>query len=485
MKSFLQAGLIKKNVMITNPELKEEFQSSKKDNNFIVSSCPNSPRLSDTQSNLSLNTSSPTSTNPSVESFNSFNDSSLNETNKSIIIIKKNFNYCDLNENKNNERNKNNDQKNKNIFLGNKRKIQFNVKKIDKKSPIFITSNENSKFDLSNFALNNSNMNKNSLNIPNVDTTESTLLSKETEKKPLPKKVKPHLFNTINYDFFENLINKNINEGRWSSDEHIRFLRAYINFGKKYKLSQKYIGSRNSMQIRSHAQKFFLKLKNLKNEQFDFTTDNIKNLLDVFELIKANNKTNIDNKEYIVNTLIELCKNTPKNELNSSKGDIRIIIDKKEGENAFNDLLFNKENSLKTDIFNETFNNKFNIESESSIFEDEEINNDNDMIILNIDRNENENIKQNELDIDRSYEQNRKNLNRNNDFGVNEQKYCNKDINININYDQNLKFDNDYIFVSGDSDIFSKEEIPAKENDFMIVKNSQSPYLKFICNYFS
>jgi SHAQKYF class myb-like DNA-binding protein len=359
------------------------------------------------------------------------------------------------------------------------------VKKINKKSPIFITNNENSKFDLSNFALNNSNMNKNSLNIPNVDTTKSTLLSKETEKKPLPKKVKPHLFNTINYDFFENLINKNINEGRWSSDEHIRFLRAYINFGKKYKLSQKYIGSRNSMQIRSHAQKFFFKLKNLKNERFDFTDDNIKNLLDVFELIKANNKTNIDNKEYIVNTLIELCKNTPKNELNSSKGDIRIIIDKKEGENAFNDLLFNKENSLKTDIFNETFNNKFNIESESSIFEDEEINNDNDMIILNIDRNENENIKQNELDIDRSYEQNRENLKPNKYFGVNEQKYCNKDVNININYNQNLKFDNDYIFVSGDSDIFSKEEIPAKENDFMIVKNNQSPYLKFISNYFS
>ena len=471
MKSFLQADLIKKNVMIKNPELKEEFQSSKKDNNFIVSSCPNSPRLSDTQSNLSLNTSSPTSTNSSLKSFNSSNDSSLNETKKSIIIINKNF--------------KNNDQKNKNIFLGNKRKIQFNVKKIDKKSPIFITSNENSKFDLSNFALNNSNMNKNSLNIPNVDTTESTLLSKETEKKPLPKKVKPHLFNTINYDFFENLINKNINEGRWSSDEHIRFLRAYINFGKKYKLSQKYIGSRNSMQIRSHAQKFFLKLKNLKNERFDFTDDNIKNLLDVFELIKANNKTNIDNKEYIVNTLIELCKNTQKNDLNSSKGDIRIIIDKKEGENAFNDLSFNKENSLKTDIFNETINNKFNIESESSIFEDEEINNDNDMIILNIDRNENENIKQNELDIDRSYEQNRENLKPNNDFGVNEQKYCNKDVNININYNQNLKFDNDYIFVSGDSDIFSKEEIPAKENDFMIVKNNQSPYLKFISNYFS
>ena len=433
MKSLLKTELIMENIRITIPALKESFQSSKKDNDFIIPSSPSHPSLTGTQNNSSLNTASPTSTNSSVDSCNSSsNDFSLNEANKSIFIINRNF--------------QNNEQKNDNIFLGNKRKIQFNVKKIDKKSPFLITTNKNS---------------SNTQKVNN--TTESNLLSKETEKKellekPLPKKIKPHLFNTFNYNHFENLIKKNFNKGRWSSDEHLKFLRAYVNFGKKYNQSQKYIGSRNSMQIRSHAQKFFLKLKTLRNDKFDFSNDNIKNLSNVFEIIKANNETNIENNEYIVNTLIELCKNNQKNELNSSEGDIRIIINKKEGEKIFNDLLLNKENSLKTD-------NIFNNESESSVFEDEEINNDNDIITMN--------------------EQNSENLNQKNDFIFMEQNDCNKYGNINIDYNQNFKFDNDYIFLSGDSDIFSKEEISSMENDFIFDKNSQSSYLKYICNYFS
>ena len=425
MKSLLKTELIMENIRITIPALKESFQSSKKDNDFIIPSSPSHPSLTGTQNNSSLNTASPTSTNSSVDSCNSSsNDFSLNEANKSIFIINRNF--------------LNNEQKNDNIFLGNKRKIQFNVKKIDKKSPFLITTNKNS---------------SNTQKVNN--TTESNLLSKETEKKellekPLPKKIKPHLFNTFNYNHFENLIKKNFNKGRWSSDEHLKFLRAYVNFGKKYNQSQKYIGSRNSMQIRSHAQKFFLKLKTLKNDKFDFSNDNIKNLSNVFEIIKANNETNIENNEYIVNTLIELCKNNQKNELNSSEGDIRIIINKKEGEKIFNDLLLNKEKSLKKDIFDEPL---------------EEINNDNNMITLN--------------------EQNNENLNRKSDFVFKEQNDCNKCGNININFNQNFKFDNDYIFLSGDSDIFSKEEISSKENDFIFDKNSQSSYFKYICNYFS
>ena len=433
MKSLLKTELIMENIRITIPALKESFQSSKKDNDFIIPSSPSHPSLTGTQNNSSLNTASPTSTNSSVDSCNSSsNDFSLNEANKSIFIINRNF--------------QNNEQKNDNIFLGNKRKIQFNVKKIDKKSPFLITTNKNS---------------SNTQKVNN--TTESNLLSKKTKKKgllekPLPKKIKPHLFNTFNYNHFENLIKKNVNKGRWSSGEHIKFLRAYVNFGKKYNLSQKYIGSRNSMQIRSHAQKFFLKLKSLKNDNFDFSNDNIKNLYDVFEIIKANNKTNIENNEYIVNTLIDLCKNDQKNELDSSEGNIRIIINKNEGEKIFNDLLLNKENSLKTD-------NIFNNESESSVFEDEEINNDNDIITMNV--------------------QNSENLNQKNDFIFMEQNDCNKYGNINIDYKQNFKFDNDYIFLSGDSDIFSKEEISSMENDFIFDKNSQSSYLKYICNYFS
>ena len=115
------------------------------------------------------------------------NDSSFNDINKNIFVINQNFN----------------EQKNVKTFLGQKRKIQFNVQKDVKKSPIFITINnkENSKFNLNNFAFDNSNMNKNSSNIPSYNSTESTFLNKETEKKELlektdPKKEKPLLFNT-------------------------------------------------------------------------------------------------------------------------------------------------------------------------------------------------------------------------------------------------------------------------------------------------
>lgn len=237
MRSFLPTNFIKDNMIIQSPELKKAFPSSKTSNNFIIQSCSNSYCLNDAQTNFSLNSSSSKSTNSSVESSIFSNDSSFNDINKNIFVINQNFN----------------EQKNVKTFLGQKRKIQFNVQKDIKKSPIFITINnkENSKFNLNNFAIDNSNMNKNSSNIPTYNSTESTFLNKETEKKELlektdPKKEKPLLFNTINYSLFENLIKKNMNEGRWSQNEHIKFLRAYVNFGKKYKLSQKYIGSRNS-----------------------------------------------------------------------------------------------------------------------------------------------------------------------------------------------------------------------------------------------
>ena len=476
---------IKDNMIITSPELNKALSSSKTYNNFIKQSCSHSCCLTDNQTNLSLNSISSKSINTSIESSIFSNDSSFNDINKNIFVINQNFN----------------EQKNVKTFLGQKRKIQFNVQKDVKKSPIFITINnkENSKYKLSNFAIDNSNMNKNSSNIPTYNSTESTFLNKETEKKELlektdPKKEKPLLFNTINYSLFENLIKKNMNEGRWSQNEHIKFLRAYVNFCKEYKLSQKYIGSRNSTQIRSHAQKFFRKLKTLKNDQFDFTVDSIKSLSDIFELIKASNKTNLDNKECLVNTLIDISKMTikkgeiildEKNELNSFKKDIKIIIKKKEGEIAFNNSLLDEEN-LKKEIIDEIGNNNFNNEKENNFFEDEEINNDNDIMTLDNNLNENVNIGLKELNIDNIYEQNDKIINRKSDLSVKEQNDFSKYANLNININSNFNFDNSYIVLSGDSDIFSQNEIPSEEKNFLIVKkNYQSPYLKFICNYFS
>ena len=174
----------------------------------------------------------------------------------------------------------------------------------------------NSTFDINIISQNN----KSILKIENSNSRESTFLDKSVVQleKELHKKEKPKLFCIVDYNLFENPEEESKNEGRWSYNENIKFIRAYVNFGKNYKLCQKYIGSRNKKQIISHAQKFFRKLKKLKNKDFDFSNDNIKDLSDVFKLIEAKNKNNIDKKEYIINTLISLCESNPKNENNYS-----------------------------------------------------------------------------------------------------------------------------------------------------------------------
>lgn len=53
--------------------------------------------------------------------------------------------------------------------------------------------------------------------------------------------------------------------GRWTNEEHQRFLEAYNLYGKNWKLVQKHIGTRNAAQARSHAQKYFAKLERGKN----------------------------------------------------------------------------------------------------------------------------------------------------------------------------------------------------------------------------
>lgn len=49
--------------------------------------------------------------------------------------------------------------------------------------------------------------------------------------------------------------------GRWAPDEHARFIKAIQLFGKDWRKIEKYIGTRSGSQIRSHAQKHFLKLE--------------------------------------------------------------------------------------------------------------------------------------------------------------------------------------------------------------------------------
>ena len=79
----------------------------------------------------------------------------------------------------------------------------------------------------------------------------------------------------------KNIIKKNkINsKGRWIKEEHIRFIKECLLYGNDWKKVEKYVKTRTSTQIRSHAQKFLIKLKKKydiydENEKLKYFDDN-------------------------------------------------------------------------------------------------------------------------------------------------------------------------------------------------------------------
>ena len=92
----------------------------------------------------------------------------------------------------------------------------------------------------------------------------------------------------LNHDSY--LPNRAIS-GRWKFKEHIQFLEGLDKYGVNWKKIRSLIKTRTPGQIRSHAQKFFMKLKQVKDEQLgiDFTSDNINSIRDMINNIKSIN----------------------------------------------------------------------------------------------------------------------------------------------------------------------------------------------------
>ena len=206
-----------------------------------------------------------------------------------------------------------------------------------------------------------------------------------------------------------------LNTGRWSVEEHTKFIEGLVEFGKNWKDVQNYVGSRTTAQARSHAQKFFLKLKMIKNSilNIDFTNNNIKNLSDVIEEIKQKNENNEDEKKFIINTLKSLSDAISKesNEINKKNKKTKFNLERKKIE---------KVNSERNELFNEikTFSEKIDlnekkpkeikiIEETKKEIESNKINLDNknikDQIEENIIKNEAINLfeRYNEFQIDK------------------------------------------------------------------------------------
>lgn len=100
--------------------------------------------------------------------------------------------------------------------------------------------------------------NQNSKSTMYSDFCSNGFIANKTKK---PKLIKIHLRSLKSKKSVYNI-------GRWTEDEHRRFIEAILKYGNDWKNVQKHIRTRSSTQSRSHSQKFFLKIKNY--DLFDF-----------------------------------------------------------------------------------------------------------------------------------------------------------------------------------------------------------------------
>ena len=136
---------------------------------------------------------------------------------------------------------------------------------------------------------------------------------------------------------------KNSKNGRWTLKEHIEFLNGIAKYGND--LSKIKINSRNSEQLRSHAQKFFKKLKKVNDEQLgiNFTPNYIKNFKDMVVHIKA-----VNYYYNIANVFLYLSEKYEKKraKLSYKKNYIKNNNNNKQG----NEILLNEEKNDKVGI---------------------------------------------------------------------------------------------------------------------------------------
>ena len=178
------------------------------------------------------------------------------------------------------------------------------------------------------------------------------------------------------------IIEKKLNIGRWSYDEQIKFIDALSKYGTNWKQINKVINTRSLPQIRSHAQKFFNRLKLCKNEELgiDFTKNEIKNIKDMINQIKLINSNYDVNKillylsKNIINNIDEQEYKTMDNNHNNiiNKSNTNEELNKKEKGNSANDEI---------KIFPEILDNKIGLNNISLI---NSINNYNNLNLLNL-----------------------------------------------------------------------------------------------------
>ena len=95
--------------------------------------------------------------------------------------------------------------------------------------------------------------------------------------------------------------------GRWTKEEHKRFLYALDVYGKNWKKVQECVGTRTTTQTRSHAQKYFAKM-NTKPHDLKMNNSSENFIPDLIQDAKPDIKINKRNPPVLHNSFIKKAK---------------------------------------------------------------------------------------------------------------------------------------------------------------------------------
>ena len=183
--------------------------------------------------------------------------------------------------------------------------IQTKNENMNKHPPFLLKKEKNNHIGkLSNNSLNNINIIKINSSI-NLNSN-----SKDKNDNLIKEEVNPSLSIEPEVKF---------NMGRWTKEEHNKFLKGMIEYGNNWKMVEKLIKTRSSIQARSHAQKYFVKVKNrIKRQNKVFSAKNLINY--VFNNIrnfKGGRPLDEIQKKRTLNLLISNFQNFGKEEIES------------------------------------------------------------------------------------------------------------------------------------------------------------------------
>ena len=133
----------------------------------------------------------------------------------------------------------------------------------------------------------------------------------------------------------------NLELGRWSYEEHKRFVRSIVKYPNNWVKITKDVKTRSDVQIRSHCQKFFKKLKKCRSDQLgiDFTSDTIQSIKDMIDHVNS-----VNNNYDIIKIFLHLPKLCEIREtIKYDSEDEEINFDKYE-----NDLIYKNKNKKNT-----------------------------------------------------------------------------------------------------------------------------------------